>query len=813
MKVLLSVASLALPLAAVPLGAQSAATRMLHAHTPPDDTSDVDLAVGDVDGDGDLDLVTVQQVNTLLNDGLGWFEQGPIGPTVGDLDSTIELADLDGDGAADAVVSGDPPVVLLNDGAGAFALGDTLQAGSPRQQVAVADLDLDGDVDLFLAGYGDQRVLLNDGAAHFGIATPPHEDLAGAAVALLADIDGDGDADAFVGHASELWPPDSLYENDGAGGLTKLPDPLPSIMQETVGAAFADLDGDGDLDLCLKYEFGPFRSYENDGGGGFAAFGGQPADEEQLGGEIAVGDVDGDGHVDAFVAAEPWALFDDGQSRLYLGDGAGGWSEATGALPPLPREETNGALLADLDGDGDLDLATATDFHQPRIQLGDGQGGFRDVTSSLPPSAEWHHTLAVEDFDGDGFADILGIGQIPRYMRSNGDGTWTDASADIPPAVEPAQRLLTGDLDGDSDLDCVVIPSTYLTVKTQALINDGSGVFALHDIGSVLNGQDGALTDLNGDGFLDLIVVETGSASHTTLGNGDGTFSSTQYEFSALWINGVDVGDLNGDGLIDLWAGIQAKPDRIWVGDGTGAMIFWQEPAPTLGASTRDVALLDADGDGDLDAAASAFSGGLLYTRDGPSWTLTALPVTDRIEVADFDLDGDFDVLGANGSDELLLNDGTGTFTAQQLWPAGTIEDFRELRVADLDLDGDLDAVGADYQLRALWNVDRHLAWRRLPGIGKPLLLDLYGDPASPWLLAWAPLPAFVPLGALGTLRLDPAGLFPLDTGTLGGDGQATFEASLPADPGLLGVTLYAQALLGSPLVFSNLEAVPLGGF
>jgi hypothetical protein len=108
------------------------------------------------------------------------------------------------------------------------------------------------------------------------------------------------------------------------------------------------------------------------------------------------------------------------------------------------------------------------------------------------------------------------------------------------------------------------------------------------------------------------------------------------------------------------------------------------------------------------------------------------------------------------------------------------------------------------------FNLQGQLAWRAVPRIGKPLAFELDGAPATPWVQAWSTGKAAIPLAPFGVLRLDPAHLFLLGSGVLDGAGHASLSLGVPAVPALAGLTLYTQALHGSPLVLGNLETVGL---
>jgi hypothetical protein len=214
------------------------------------------VVAADVDGDGDLDLLAVNYVSTpggtvsvRLNNGAGVFssgstvavDSGPLGLAVGD---------LDGDGDVDLVTANffDGTIsVRRNDGNGNFTGTSDILVGQGAQSVAIADLDADGDLDLLVAQnrlQGAVNVRLNDGQGNFvsGIDVP----IGFSAISVVAgDVDGDGDLDLLATSYDSLIV--SVRLNNGTGqfsGGTNV-----AVGGRPTGLAVADLDGDGDLDF------------------------------------------------------------------------------------------------------------------------------------------------------------------------------------------------------------------------------------------------------------------------------------------------------------------------------------------------------------------------------------------------------------------------------------------------------------------------------------------------------------------------------------------------------------------------------------
>ncbi|MCU0866613.1 MAG: VCBS repeat-containing protein [Planctomycetes bacterium] len=322
------------------------------------------IAAGDLDGDGLPELFAggwnfslIGGRNSLLwNDGTGRAAElasspnWPLGFYAGSA-----LGDLDGDGDLDLVLGLDQPGqnrLYRNDGN--RVLTDVTSTALPVRSdftrvVRLFDADGDGDLDVLFGNSDNSRLLRNNGGLSFtevtATALPPSSATRDVAV---GDVDGDGDLDLVRAVAAG---PNELWRNQG-GVFTVAAASLPGLVQATEAVVLADLDGDGDLDLLEgnrpESTFDP-RSWIrwNDGTGAFLA---APV---PLGGidvrAIAAGDLEGDGDVDFVLGGHDTA------PRLFENLGGGSFLSQSSRLPSEVRF-TNRLLLVDVDGDGDLDL-------------------------------------------------------------------------------------------------------------------------------------------------------------------------------------------------------------------------------------------------------------------------------------------------------------------------------------------------------------------------------------------------------------------------------------------------------------------------
>ncbi|MBU6123380.1 FG-GAP-like repeat-containing protein, partial [Hymenobacter siberiensis] len=354
------------------------------------------VAVGDVDGDGDLDLLTANQfdntVSVRLNDGTGNFTAPTTNPNpaVGKFPTSVAVGDVDGDGDLDLLTAnqGSNTVsVRLNDGTGNFtapATNPNPAVGTEPYSVAVGDVDGDGDLDLLTANLsGTVSVRLNDGTGNFTApATNPNPAVGANPVSVaVGDMDGDGDLDLLTANLNNNTV--SVRLNDGTGNFTApTTNPNPAVGSSPINVAVGDVDGDGDLDLLTANTGDATVSVRlNDGTGNFTA----PATnaDPAVGTNpisVAVGDVDGDGDLDLLTANQG-----SNTVSVRLNDGTGNFTApATNPNPnPAVGSGPRSVAVGDMDGDGDLDLLTA-DFKGNTVSVRLNQAQAPAITSISP---------------------------------------------------------------------------------------------------------------------------------------------------------------------------------------------------------------------------------------------------------------------------------------------------------------------------------------------------------------------------------------------------------------------------------------------
>jgi hypothetical protein len=482
-------------------------------------------AVGDIDGDGDIDVICRPsgQLQVLANNGIGAFTNvGPSGLTATPDLQGLHLADADADGDLDLLAAPfDASTLQLwhNNGAGVFApspwpmpsagggytfadldhdsRADLLLIVAPGAAAlrmnclrntpagfvqvstseidewdmlgnpAVADLDGDGDTDAVLAG---TLPLLNDGALGFNVLRKlPFERTANASTVFAADLDGDDLPEVIAG--------DSVHHNGGDGWFDVVGSPVPAGASVR---AIADLDLDGDVDAVWTYSAagtGPWGILRNQGGTLVA----QTMTGSFAGGRMVVADFDGD----VFPDLAP-------RSGALLRNNGGVGFVAAGALPAGSSPFAAG----DFDNDGDPDLVVS-DGSTWRIYA-NSAFTFQPVGTPQPDGLQ---CAIARDLDGDSDIDLAALcvlSQQQTVLR-----VWTNQGGVLQlvaslPDGRTTNAIAAEDYDGDGDVD---IATGWMW--------ENYGGWAYGSIGPEASGNDPCLADVDGDGDVDLVRVST----------------------------------------------------------------------------------------------------------------------------------------------------------------------------------------------------------------------------------------------------------------------------------------------------------------
>jgi len=335
----------------------------------------------------------------------------------------------------------------------------------------------------------------------------------------------------------------------------------------------------------------------------------------------AVSDLDNDGDLDIVLGTSPFGPGWSGQTKLFINDGNGYYTEESLDLLPRDSADANDVILGDIDNDGDLDLFITNRVYgsygrgQDNLYLNDGFAQFSNVSDRLPQADVLSIGAVFSDVNGDNALDLIVAHDPPQLLLNDGTGHFTDHSiTHIPIGVDTLNiyKFLPADVDGDWDLDLIVInawnPDNFYYQHEEIWVNDGNGIFTRRVV--LLQsapddpGLNGDVFDLNGDGILDLIVAQV-FQNELYLSTGQGQYENVSithlpvdYRTSA-----IQFGDVNCDGLVDLVLANGTYADQLFINTGDANFIdsttVYLPEIPQ--SSSRSVNLFDTDGDGDLD--------------------------------------------------------------------------------------------------------------------------------------------------------------------------------------------------------------------
>jgi len=306
--------------------------------------------------------------------------------------------------------------------------------------VALGDLDGDADLDAVVANVDIGAVVWsNDGSGDF---VDTGQRLSRSNWIVLADLDSDGALDVLTGSWSV---PLTVWWNDGRGDFTaETPTEFGSAC---LNLDVGDLNNDGELDIFVGHA-GADRIYFNNGDRTFSDSG-QRFGSQQTGG-VAIGDMDGDGNLD--VVAAGW----DEPGHVWANDGTGLLTSRCEI--DVTALHVHDAVLADIEGDGDLDVffALAGGVGRRNLWLNDGSGQLTAEGAAVAYSQS--HGVAVADLNEDGWLDVaLAVGAryaSPSRIWLGSEEGFSDSGLRLGNASSGG--IAFGDLDGDGDLDAFI---------------------------------------------------------------------------------------------------------------------------------------------------------------------------------------------------------------------------------------------------------------------------------------------------------------------------------------------------------------------
>jgi uncharacterized protein (DUF2141 family) len=297
-------------------------------------------------------------------------------------------------------------------------------------------------------------------------------------------------------------------------------------------------------------------------------------------------------------------------------------------------------VVGDFNGDGKLDIAfvglgTGSNPYFACIQLGNGDATFKAPSCTPTGDSQAPYWIVAGDFNHDGkldlaMADGFYSADTLTIFLGNGDGTFQTPKIFQGLLPQRPYSLATADFNGDGKLDLAIDNTNYDNGYVSILLGDGDGTFQspVQDVPVFWSPTSIIVGDFNSDGKLDLAISDTrgGSGIYLALGNGDGTFQTTQQVADSSGLTLATTADLNGDGKLDLIAMSTAGISiLLGNGDGTfGSPVNYPTTYPPFTAypPSGTAIAVDLNGDGKLDIVAIPWNG---QSGSGDTFLVSAL--------------------------------------------------------------------------------------------------------------------------------------------------------------------------------------------
>jgi|GEM_PF-1439109 len=573
-----------------------------------------------------------------------------------------------------------------------------VNTGSNPFSLSVGDFNGDGKDDLVYADSSGLHVLLGNGNGTFTKTQDIPLSLLLDVTITVADVNGDGELDLLFG-GSTTQPQINVLLGKGDGTFSSvLVSVLPVHPSLNASLTFrmgvADFNKDGAADIVVSDTQNEQMYVALGNNTGRFTLGSviyEPATPR----DVSTGDFNGDGNEDFIVQGGLGA-----DVRVFLGKGDGTFQPAVvyGGTTDLGIESV---ILADMDGDGHLDMVVSTQTNEIQILHGNADGTFVAASGGATLNS-FPLVMAVADFNSDGIPD-LAVEDSSGLNILLGTGNLNYATP-VPYSLGiSAKASAIGDFNGDGHPDFALTATGGITL----LLGTASGAlqsFAVYDIGQATSSI--ASADFNGDHIFDIAAAEGSTGPGILVGKGDGTFTMESNTAITGGTGSVALaGDFNGDGKVDLYFTGNSSSGVVLFGNGNGTF------GPPVDLTQFQQVGFVAGGAGDFNndkrtdlVSLNNESYGVLLGQSNETFTLVTAPLSGAQSfiapaIGDFNKDGRLDMMIAQlTSVQLLLGNGDGTFTLARSINIGLPGNYglcgaSALAAADLDGDGNLDLV------------------------------------------------------------------------------------------------------------------------
>lgn len=603
--------------------------------------------------------------------------------------------------------------------------------------MVTSDIDLDGDNDIIAAESLNNNIIIyrNSGLGNFDSPEILIENEQDIVHIELADLDNDGDLDLVV--SSKYQKTVAWFTNSNGFGFFQNKTIITSQLELAREVIAADVDGDNDLDLIASGK-NKIIWFENTNEGSFNA--GTSIGTESPSNRIQPLDFDYDGDIDIITGS-----FTTKEINLYENqDGAGSYGDPI-LLVNYP--DIYGMYVEDLDGDNDYDIIVSSYDKEDEIvyftqldipltfseknEISSESGVFSfevtDMNKDSTPDfvvPRYHDSeiivvanhiaekdsiithrvdlgtnsicsIITTDLDQDGFLDILSASDKLLWHRNLGEGNLNFEEIQLIPST-PIHDCKVFDGDNDNDMDIY-----YSTPLYVFWLNNENGVFNEKYIGW---GQHFAIGDINGDSYIDIVRAKGDIFWHLGAENETAfdSFNVITNNFSS--VRTIELFDFDNDQDLDIICGSIQNNGVYWFENLDGQGNFG-EPVTIVSEIKHpsDITFGDIDGDSDTDLIIADFANGefILFKNINGSNEYedfvkinTDIAGAHSVALADFDNDGDLDIVGTQfdqGDVLWLVNNGIGVFEQIIKINDDNSDGANCLAIGDLDEDGDID--------------------------------------------------------------------------------------------------------------------------